>query len=294
MEKKTLQRIVLIIAVVLIILLIIIALAAVSIRKNIATGGTAINEYLTRHCSDPAVLNSRDYAWTANFRQNWQSIRQEFDAYSQNYVVPAYKDVNKGSSGDTDGWKALFLRVFNNDTQMMEFFPKTKALLATCPCTTAYFSLLEPGTHIPEHRGVYKGVLRYHLSLVVPDDWQNCFIVVDGKKLHWREGDDLMFDDMYLHHVENNTNQKRVVLFLDIKRDFKSLLVNFVNTIMLKFIKCNDVLLTTVEKANRLSRQDSESYSRIVQAANGSSLSALEKLRETLAASNLVSVTDLQ
>ena len=31
------------------------------------------------------------------------------------------------------------------------------------------FSILAPGKHIPPHDGPYKGVLRYHLGLVVPD-----------------------------------------------------------------------------------------------------------------------------
>ncbi len=84
----------------------------------------------------------------------------------------------------------------------------------------------------------------------MPDQWQNCFIVVDGKKLHWRTGQDIMFDDMFLHHVENNTDQPRVILFLDIKRDFKNVLLNLANTLFLKFVKSNDALNDTIDNAN--------------------------------------------
>ena len=33
----------------------------------------------------------------------------------------------------------------------------------------AFFSILAPGKHIPEHRGSLKGVIRYHLALKVPE-----------------------------------------------------------------------------------------------------------------------------
>lgn len=224
------------------------------IRKNIKSGGKHINEFLKRHHKDPSVFDPKDFPWSRDFRFNWKTIRDELNEYCKTHEIPAYKDIDKGLSADADGWKALFLRMFGNDTDIMSKFPKTKALIDSCPCTTAYFSMLEPGTHIPPHVGIYNGVLRYHLGLKVPKDWKNCFIVVNNKKLHWHEGQDIMFDDSYLHHVENNTNERRIVLFLDIKRDFGSVIINAINTIMLKFIKCNDVLTTTVDKANRLNR----------------------------------------
>ena len=259
LNKKTL---ILITVIVIVVLIIVMAAWMIKkyIRANIASGGIEINKFFEERCSDPLVFNSRDFEWTAQFRAHWKEIREEFDAYSRNYVVPSYNDINRGSAGNTEGWKALFLRVFNNDTKMMEYFPKTKKILECCDCTTAYFSMLEPGTHIPEHKGIYKGVIRYHLGLIVPQKWEDCFIVVDGKKLHWKEGDDIMFDDMVNHHVENNTSEKRVVLFLDVKRDFGSLFLNAVNRLMLKYIKCNDALVSTVDKVNILSRQTPERY----------------------------------
>jgi aspartyl/asparaginyl beta-hydroxylase (cupin superfamily) len=33
--------------------------------------------------------------------------------------------------------------------------------------TSAMFSVLTPKKHIPEHRGLWKGVLRYYLGLIV-------------------------------------------------------------------------------------------------------------------------------
>jgi ornithine lipid ester-linked acyl 2-hydroxylase len=287
-KKKTLIIVILI----LIVLIVIVALlrARKWVKDNIASGGKEINEFLEARCSDPPVFNSRDFKWSRKFREQWKDVREEFDSYSREYVVPSYTDVNRDSSAGTEGWKALFLRVFSVDTKMMQYFPKTKKLLENCECTTAYFSMLEPGTYIQEHKGVYKGVLRYHLGLIVPEDWQNCFIVVDGKKLHWKEGDDIMFDDMFLHHVENNTPQKRVVLFLDIKRNFGTFVLNWINSLMLKFIKCNDSLLSTVEKANLISRQKPDRYLSLTASLNAKTSQTAGSIEDLIRKAQLLSV----
>ena len=211
-----------------------------------------INDFFSQHCSDPPIFDSRDFPWTRVFRDNWKTILREFEDYRNKHEIPAYKDINEEVSAGTEGWKSLFLRAFNNDTQIITQFPFTKSLLDTCDCTTAYFSMLEPGTHIPEHRGIYKGVIRYHLALKVPQDNANCFIVVDGRKLFWEEGSDLMFDDMFLHHVENNTKEQRVVLFLDIKRDFKNPQLNNINDMSIQEVKNTPMVQETVSKSNKL------------------------------------------
>lgn len=256
-RNKKLKPIIITITIVLILIIIFITIAYRIIRENLAQGGGKINSFLLKRCKSTPVLDVKDFPWTKNFRDNYKDILKEFNGYRKKNIIPAYRDINKDSAGDTEGWKALFLRVFNNDTDMIKDFPKTKALLAKCPCTTAYFSMLEPGTHIKPHKGIYAGVLRYHLSLVSPKKWEDCFIIVDGQKLHWKEpGHELMFDDMYTHEVQNNTNERRVVLFLDVRRNFNSGPLNLLNRIILKFASTNDTLVATVDKANRISNPE--------------------------------------
>lgn len=227
------------------------------VRENMKTGGAKINEFLSKHCKDEAVLDVKNYAWVKAFEDAYPDIKKEFLEYCSKYEVPSYADINKGSSGGNKNWKAVFLRIFNNDTEIISQFPKTKKALDGCPqrCTSGYFSMLEPRAQIPPHVGIYKGVIRLHLGLIVPKDRENIFIVVDGKKLHWTEGKVILFDDMFVHHVENNTDERRVVLFLDIQRDFGSILVNMVNSFMIRMVKTNDELLKTLNTANKLTKQ---------------------------------------
>ena len=48
---------------------------------------------------------------------------------------------------------------------------------------------LSPRKHILDHRGPYKGVLRYHLGLIVPEDAESCRIRVGEDIRHWEEGE---------------------------------------------------------------------------------------------------------
>jgi len=84
--------------------------------------------------------------------------------------------------------------------------------------TTAFFSILAPGKHIPAHRGPYKGVLRYHLGLKIPEPASQCRIRVGDEVRHWAEGESLLFDDTYDHEVWNDTDGERAILFMDVER----------------------------------------------------------------------------
>ncbi len=99
--------------------------------------------------------------------------------------------------------------------------PETCALLDRLPeVHLAMFSILGPGAVIPPHTGPFKGCLRYHLGLECPPGGAEgpATITVDGEDYSWREGEDVLFDDTYLHEVRNPTEGTRVVLFCDVER----------------------------------------------------------------------------
>jgi len=101
--------------------------------------------------------------------------------------------------------------------------------------TTAFFSILGPGKHLPEHRGPYKGVPRYHLALLVPGPPGACRIRVGGTEATWQEGRSLVFDDTYPHEAWNETGQDRVVLFADVVRPLRWP-VSWLNQLVIKAI----------------------------------------------------------
>src|SRR5258707_15020572 len=101
--------------------------------------------------------------------------------------------------------------------------PGTAALMREIPgMKPAMIAILSPRKHILDHRGPYKGVLRYHLGLIVPKDAEACRIRVGEDVCHWVQGKSMIFDDTYNHEVWNDTDETRVVLFVDVLRPLPS------------------------------------------------------------------------
>ena len=76
----------------------------------------------------------------------------------------------------------------------------------------AYFSILDPGTHIRPHWGPVNLRLRVHLSLCIP---QRCGIKVAGEICSWQTGKCLIIDDSFYHSVWNDSDSMRAVLLAD-------------------------------------------------------------------------------
>jgi len=67
--------------------------------------------------------------------------------------------------------------------------PKTYELIKDMNnIKTAFFSILPPGKHIKAHFGPFKGVLRYHLALQIPQNKDECYILVNEKKNVGKKG----------------------------------------------------------------------------------------------------------
>ena len=141
-------------------------------------------------------------------------------------ALPNFQDISKDQIEitDDDRWKTFFLYGYGFEAKLgVQMCPKTAELMRQIPgMTTAMFSILSPRKHILDHRGPYKGVLRYHLGLIVPKDAEQCRIRVGDDIRHWQEGKSLMFDDTFNHEVWNDTDETRVVLFVDVLRPLPS------------------------------------------------------------------------
>ena len=85
------------------------------------------------------------------------------------------------------------------------------------------FYLLNP------HSDPFACSLRYHLGLSTPNS-DDCWIDVDENRYSWRDGEALLFDETYVHHAANESEQPRLILMCDIARpmNFLGRSVNFI------------------------------------------------------------------
>ena len=163
------------------------------------------------------------FPWVQHVEENWTVIREELERVLDDHAGLAnFQDISKDQIEitDDDRWKTFFLYGYGFKAKLgVEMCPRTAALMEQIPgMKTAMFSILSARKHILDHRGPYKGVLRYHLGLIVPSDAEACRIRVGDDIRHWQEGKSMVFDDTFNHEVWNDTDETRVVLFVDVLR----------------------------------------------------------------------------
>jgi len=157
----------------------------------------------------------------AALRAEWKTIRDEAVAMRDASRIKAsaqYNDIGFNSLF-RDGWKRFYLKWYGAaHPSALEACPKTCEVLRKIPTVkAAMFAELPPGSKLGRHRDPFAGSLRYHLGLVTPGS-PDCYIDVDGQHYHWRDGEDIVFDETYLHFAENKTDVDRIILFCDVER----------------------------------------------------------------------------
>ena len=163
---------------------------------------------------------------------NWRQIRDEAARLNDEGFIKAaagYTDMGFNSFFRT-GWKRFYLKWYGVDLPSAQrLCPRTTELLNSIPNVKgAMFASLPPGARLVRHRDPYAGSLRFHLGLITPNSDQ-CYIVVDGERYFWRDGEAVMFDETYIHYAENTTQMPRVILFCDVERPLRSGVVAAIN-----------------------------------------------------------------
>eukprot|EP01030_Chromulinospumella_sphaerica_P010115 gene10115-9923_t len=165
-------------------------------------------------------------------KDNWEIIRDEaMHLFDEGYIRAAERNNDAGfGSFFKKGWKRFYLKWYDKPLPSAELLcPKTVALVSAIPNVKgAMFALLPGGSHLNPHRDPFAGSLRYHLGLATPNS-DACRIYVDGQAYAWRDGEDVMFDETYVHWVKNETDKTRVILFCDIERPLSNRLITGIN-----------------------------------------------------------------
>ncbi|RIA45730.1 beta-hydroxylase [Hephaestia caeni] len=172
-----------------------------------------------------AVLDVRAFPWTAELRANWRAVRNEAIAIALvGEASPPLATISPDHRGiaEPGKWRSFFLHGYGYAIEEnLARCPRTAALVAGIPnLNSAFFSILAPGTHIPNHRGVTKGLITCHLGLIVPRDG-DVRMKIGDRIVRWAEGETLVFDDTHPHEVWNDTGGTRVVLSLQFRRPLR-------------------------------------------------------------------------
>jgi len=178
------------------------------------------------------ILNVRDFPALDPLRENWQAIRDEaLQLFDAGHIRAAAKNNDASfNSFFKTGWKRFYLKWYDEPLPSAQLLcPKSVALVRTIPTVkAAMFALLPPDGVLNPHRDPFAGSLRYHLGLVTPNS-DACRIFIDGNPYAWRDGEDIVFDETYIHSAENRTDVTRIILFCDIERPLHTSLMRAIN-----------------------------------------------------------------
>jgi beta-hydroxylase len=204
---------------------------------------------------DRTFFDAAGFPWILRVEAEWQTIAAElrglliFDPAR----IPSFQDLSYEQRVLTEGdhWKTFFFFAYGHRIESnCRKCPETARIVQFIPgMRTAMFSILAPGKRLPAHRGLYKGVLRYHLGLIVPAP-SKCGIRVGNDIRRWEEGKSLVFDDSHVHEAWNQSDLPRVVLFVDFLRPLPTPL-GALNRRMVHAIAGTGPVLSAVDRMRR-------------------------------------------
>jgi aspartyl/asparaginyl beta-hydroxylase (cupin superfamily) len=177
--------------------------------------------------SNTPVIPKSEFAWANLLEENWEGIQSELLKLLENdQALPNIQDIQPAEAqlNTENKWKTFFLFGFGIKAKKnCEKCPITTQVLEQIPgMITGFFSILYPGMHIPAHRGIFKGIVRTHLGLLVPGKPGDSRMRVGKEIIKWENGKAVFFDDTYNHEVWNESNGIRVVLLIDTIRPYES------------------------------------------------------------------------
>jgi beta-hydroxylase len=188
--------------------------------------------YLFSAVPNRPFVDVNQFPELAALRENWRTIRDEASPLLDEGQIRAarkYNDLGFNSLFRT-GWKRFYVKWYDEPLPSAKALcPKTVALVESIPSVNAaMFALLPPAARLMRHRDPFAGSLRYHLGLITPNS-DECRIFVDGNAYHWRDGEDVMFDETYIHYAENKTDRTRLILFCDVERPLRNRVIARIN-----------------------------------------------------------------
>lgn len=165
-----------------------------------------------------------DFPFLQEFIDSIPQLRSEYLAAStMAYDVGELSPEERSIAGEDGKWKMLPVKILDTFAPESETVPTVKSLVKkhAGELSTVYYSILEAGKELPIHRGPFKGVVRCHIPIVVPEGDLGLIVYSDDltdNEVIYRWQEPFVFDDTHRHSAWNRTKDKRVVLLMDIIR----------------------------------------------------------------------------
>lgn len=173
--------------------------------------------------ADQPTIPADALGWTRLLRENWRDIQRECDQLlAERDAIPPFNEISpyhRKVAPDAK-WRSFFFEAHNYHAPAnRERCPRTAAVIDQIPdLVTAFYSVMDPGTVVPRHKGITKALLNVHLGLRIPGGVDQCRIEIGDEVHGWNDGELLIIDDTFPHAVWNNSGSPRALLFMQVLR----------------------------------------------------------------------------
>ena len=112
-------------------------------------------------------------------------------------------------------------------------------------------SILPGKTHIPPHVGYSSFVKRLMLGIEIPEATRQCYLCVNGIKQTWTERETILWDDTFCHSVYNETSDRRIVVYMDIRRYTGNRFVDLIGDKVLNLLENSELIRDEIKATER-------------------------------------------
>ena len=150
-----------------------------------------------------------NHPWTRRLREAAPEIREELAAVRESFARARYD-----SDDNEKPWNTFYFYLEGRpNRENLSSCPRTAAVLQSIPHNAFHvcFSALEPGGSLQLHTGPTNASLTAHLGL---ESCAGARLTVADRTAEYRDGEVLVFDDSFVHGVENSGSAVRYTLMV--------------------------------------------------------------------------------
>ncbi len=208
--------------------------AAIKASKDPIMIAFSLSHFVTKSVRTSPLLNPDSvFPEHVEFEAEFENIRREvMEVAKQEELWPLAKRTYQGANstisdittvdGKEVGWRFLSVSVGGKfGPQIEQMLPALTSLVKKHgdKIMTCAISMLPPHVKITPHIGYSKSIIRYFLPIELPTQPNACFLCLNGAAHGWQLGKSFCFDDCFTHSVHNDSDQRRIVVFMDIVRE---------------------------------------------------------------------------
>lgn len=162
------------------------------------------------------IINSDN--WSNWMEYDKVSNTPIFTHMSRDKIIKRMFDNKCSLDNGKPSWKLFGLILFGREIkENTDKCIETMKILNRCSgIVNAGFSCLEPNVITALHCDFNHDILRCHIPIYIPEG--DTAIKINDNLKKWNDNEFFIFDDTYNHQAWNYTNEKRIVLIIDIKK----------------------------------------------------------------------------